>query len=73
MEFISTSGQSPQVSFRDAVLGNLPADGGLYFPSEIPKLNQTFLEEIPETSLEAIALHVLNHFCENDIEYTALE
>ena len=40
MRYISTRGQSPPVSFLDAVLQGMAPDGGLYVPEEWPtKLN----------------------------------
>ena len=72
MKFSSTTGKGEEVSFKEAVLGNLPDDGGLFFPSEIPQLTETFLKEIPEMDLPAIGFEVLNQFCRDDIEQEAL-
>jgi len=35
MKFVSTRGQSPPVSFRDALLNGLAPDGGLYMPASL--------------------------------------
>ena len=72
MKFSSTTGKGEEVSFKEAVLGNLTDDGGLYFPSEIPQLTESFLKEIPEMDLPAIGFEVLNQFCRDDIEQEAL-
>ena len=39
MDYISTRGQSPSVSFAEAVAIGLAPDGGLYLPREIPDLS----------------------------------
>ncbi|MEM7791362.1 MAG: threonine synthase [Verrucomicrobiota bacterium] len=44
MQFISTRGQSPAVSFSKAVEQGLAPDGGLYLPDELPDL-APFLED----------------------------
>ncbi|WP_420318741.1 threonine synthase [Ekhidna sp.] len=72
MKFISTTRQGPEVSFKEAVLSNLPNDGGLYFPTEIPKLGQDFIKEIPEMELSMVALEVLGKFCKEDIDSNEL-
>jgi len=72
MKFVSTTGNGPQVSFREAVLSNLPNDGGLYFPTEIPQLESGLLEEIPRMELDEVAFNSLRNFCEGDIEPAAL-
>ncbi len=72
MQFVSTTGKGQVTSFRNAVLNNLPADGGLYIPKEIPLLDQGFLEEIPNMELSDIAAIALRRFCGNDIDEAAL-
>lgn len=71
MKFISTSGQGPAVSFRNAVLSNLPNDGGLYFPTEIPLLDKDF--DASKLELPEIAYEVLTKFCDEDISSEKLE
>ena len=39
MKYISTRGQSPSVSFAEAVATGLAPDGGLYLPQEFPNLS----------------------------------
>ena len=73
MKFVSTTGQGTGVSFKEAVLNNLPNDGGLYFPIDIPQLDQGFIKEIPEMQLPKIAFEVLSKFCSEDIDAEKLE
>lgn len=73
MKYISTADEKVSVSFRDAILNNLPNDGGLYFPSKIPKLEESLLEAIPEMKLHEIAANVLSKFVGDDIDGNALD
>ena len=73
MKFISTSSPGNAVSFRDAVLNNLPNDGGLYFPVEIPGLMPSLLREMTSMELHEVAAIILSHFCSSDISGTDLE
>ncbi len=72
MKFSSTTGKGPLFSFKEAVLGNLPNDGGLFFPTEIPRLDSDFLNEIPSLTLSEIAEQVLFPFCQENIDKTTL-
>ena len=64
MEFVSTRGDSPQVSAADAILQGPAPDGGLYVPRELPSLP----DEVFDTHLsyqEAAEL-ILRPFFEGD-------
>ena len=37
MNYVSTRGRAPELSFCDTLLGGLASDGGLYVPSEWPQ------------------------------------
>jgi threonine synthase len=39
MRFISTRGQTPALSFSDAVATGLAPDGGLFLPEKLPDLS----------------------------------
>ncbi|MEM0941259.1 MAG: threonine synthase [Bacteroidota bacterium] len=67
MKYKSTTGNRSLISFREAVLANLPSDGGLFFPEKIPPLEQEFLDAIPSLELAHIAEQVLALFCGDDI------
>ena len=73
MKFLSTTGNGSEISFREAVLGNLPDDGGLYFPDHIPVLDESLLKEMPEMELHEIASQALINFCKEDIDLKTLE
>ncbi|MEM6642767.1 MAG: threonine synthase [Bacteroidota bacterium] len=72
MKFTSTTGHGLPVSFKEAVLENLPGDGGLFFPSEIPTLDRDLLGAMPQMTLAEVATEVLGHFCGSDIDKSAL-
>ena len=67
MHYFSTNRQSPHVSFREAVLNGQPDDKGLYFPSEVPRLAEGFVEKLRDISNEQIAYDVIRPFVNGEI------
>lgn len=67
MHYFSTNRKSPHVSFRDAVLNGQPDDKGLYFPSEIPRLQAGFLEDLNSRSDEQIAFDVIRPYINSEM------
>jgi len=55
MNFYSLNKQAPEVSFKEAVLKGLASDKGLYFPTSIKPLPNSFFESIGDLSYEEIA------------------
>lgn len=72
MQYFSTNRTSPHVSFRDAVLAGQPADKGLYFPSEIPRLSADWLGSFRSLSNEQIAFDVIRPFVGGEIDDESL-
>lgn len=72
MKYLSTTGNGPLLSFKDAVLSNLPSDGGLFFPSLIPDISEE-LDDYRGLQLNEAAFKVLSKFCVGDIESEHLE
>ena len=66
MKYYSTNNQSNQVSFKEAVINSLPADNGLYFPSQISDL-QSVVNELDTLSLKEVAFEVMKDYCGEDI------
>ena len=64
MKFISTLGQSPPASFRDALLRGLAPDGSLYVPESLPTLQPSFFTNFQRVSLHSIGQHVASLFIE---------
>ncbi len=67
MQYYSLNKQAPNVSFKEAVIKGLAPDKGLYFPSEILKLDNTFFDAISEMSNVEIAFKVIESYVGNDI------
>ena len=67
MHYFSTNRVSPHVSFRDAVLNGQPDDKGLYFPSEIPRLQAGFIDELADVANEQIAFDVIRPYIAGEI------
>lgn len=58
MKLFSTNHISPDVDLEEAVFRGLPQDNGLYMPHNIPKLPQSFFENIGDLSIQEIAFEV---------------
>ena len=67
MNFYSTNGAAPAVSFRDAVIKGLPEDNGLYMPENIPALPHEFLTDLSNLDIAEIAHTVALPFVGEDI------
>ena len=67
MQYFSTNRVSPHVSFRDALLQGQPDDKGLFFPSEIPRLSNEWLQTFGEWPNEQIAFDVIKPFVDGEI------
>ncbi len=67
MEYYSLRGRAPGVDFREATIRGLAPDGGLYFPAEIPTLEEGLLENISSSSDQDIAFRAIRPFVGNAI------
>ncbi|HAA21687.1 MAG TPA: threonine synthase, partial [Cytophagales bacterium] len=72
MKFYSTRSPENLVSFREAVLQGLAPDGGLYVPTEIPALPNSFWAQWKDLSAEELAVQVLAPFVKEDIPESEL-
>ncbi len=61
MKYISTRGQSPPVSFAEAVETGLAPDGGLYLPMDIPDLS-AFLQDWETLNYADLCFEFIKHF-----------
>jgi len=59
--------QEQLVSFRDAVLGCLPADGGLYVPDKMMDIRQFFLYMDEQTTFPELVAAVAPSFLEDEL------
>ncbi|MEA3267230.1 MAG: threonine synthase [Candidatus Fermentibacteria bacterium] len=65
--FRSTNGNSPAVSFEQALLKGLAPDGGLYMPDEIPRFTPEEILEFSDMEYHEIALTVGRKFLTGEI------
>ena len=55
MNYISTRGSAPILSFEDTMLTGLARDGGLYVPKSIPTMSQADIRAMVGLNYEEIA------------------
>ena len=58
MRLVSTSGRSPEVGFRDALLRGLAPDGGLYLPVDLPAISIADLDAWRGLPFDALAVRL---------------
>ncbi len=62
MDYVSTRGQAPQLTFEDAMLTGLARDGGLYVPATVPTLSHADIAAMAGLQYEDIAFRVMRPF-----------
>jgi threonine synthase len=67
MHYFSTNRKSPAVSFREATLSGQPGDKGLYFPSQIPRVTDPFLQGIHKRRKSEIAFDLMLPYVGGDM------
>ncbi|MCW5908290.1 MAG: threonine synthase [Chitinophagales bacterium] len=72
MKYYSTNRQSPEVDFREATIKGQAPDKGLYFPTQIPQFEKSFLQDIPLLSKAEIAFRVIKPYVGDTINEEAL-
>ena len=72
MKYYSLNGISPKVDFREAALRGQAPDKGLYFPQEIPAVDQALISEIENISLQEIAYRIISPYVGDCIAPTRL-
>ena len=73
MKFNSTNGLIDPTDFRSAVIHGLAPDGGLYFPEQIPTLENEWINHLAEKSLHDIAMQILTPFVKDVLSEKELE
>ncbi|RZM25610.1 MAG: threonine synthase [Pedobacter sp.] len=58
MKLYSTNNHNLEADFTTALFNSLPKDKGLYMPTDVPSLDQEFIEHIDQLSLSQIAYKV---------------
>jgi len=72
MKFISTSSNSPAVSFFEAMRRGLAPDGGLYMPEQIPVISEGFWSSISDKSFPEIAFEMAKPYLEEELKENTL-
>ena len=73
MRYVSTNSQSAPVGLFEAINRCVAADGGLFMPSELPRIPKAFFNNIGEMSFRDIAYVVANSYFGQDIDSAALK
>ena len=75
MQYVSTRGAAPVLSFEAAMLTGLARDGGLYVPAQVPQMEAAAIAALAGLSYEEIAFRVMRPFIGEtfaDAEFRAL-
>ena len=67
MLYVSTRGESPAISFADALLAGLARDGGLYMPERWPVLEGSVIARFKGRPYRDVALEVIRPFVAGSI------
>ena len=67
MRFISTKGSAPSVDFETAILDGYAPDGGLYVPTEIPKITREQLIKWKDLDYVSLAFEIVSLFIDVSI------
>lgn len=67
MRLYSTNRSVSEVNFKEAVFKGLPDDNGLFMPTEIPQLPNSFFDKIETLSFQEIAFEVTNALLGSEI------
>lgn len=73
MELYSTNHTSPNVNLKEAVFKGLPDDNGLFMPTVIPRLEQSFLDNIENYSFQVIAFEICRTLMQGEVPDKDLE
>ena len=73
MKYYSTNNKNELVDFKTALLTGLASDGGLYLPECIPELSKSFLDDLPNYSIQEIAFHISSKFIGDEINENELQ
>jgi threonine synthase len=73
MHLYSTKNRSHQVSLKEAVLRGLAPDNGLYMPTTVTQLPDTFFQSLHEKSFAEISFEVARHLIGDDLPQKELK
>jgi threonine synthase len=73
MQFVTTRGGSPPVSFTTALFAGLAPDGGLYVPERVEPWSDDELAQVSRRTLGELGLLALEPFARGDLDPATLE
>lgn len=73
MQYVSTNSQSAPVGLCEAINRCVATDGGLFMPSDQPRIPKAFFNNIAEMSFCDIAYVVANSYFGDDVDSAALK
>lgn len=73
MHLYSTNSHALQTTFLNAAMQGLAGDGGLWMPTVLPRLSQSFFEELPRLSMADMAVQVMQAYIGDEIPAQDLE
>lgn len=72
MQYVSTRGQAPKLTFADALLAGLARDGGLYVPETWPQMSPDDIAALAGLPFHEVAFRVLKPFVAGTIDDAVL-
>jgi threonine synthase len=73
IKYYSTNGNSPEVTFKKALLKGLAPDGGLYMPDSFPHFTENELESFSGKAYHDLAFTVFSKLIGNEIDENDLQ
>ncbi|MGV3529447.1 MAG: threonine synthase [Flavisolibacter sp.] len=73
MQFFSTNGRAPRVSFREATIAGQAPDKGLYFPETVPAFDKEMISQPQKFSREELALMAIQPYVGDTIPESHLK
>lgn len=67
MQYVSTRGEAPTLSFNEVLLAGLANDGGLYLPKKWPVMSEQEIRSLRGQSYSKIAFEIISRFTGDDI------
>lgn len=67
MQFYSTNNPDLRASLREAIFKGLPEDNGLFMPMDVPRLPDSFLQNLKNYSFQDIAFEITRNLLHEDI------
>jgi threonine synthase len=73
MKLYSTNNRTVEISLKEAVFKGLPDDNGLFMPVSIPRLDDSFFQNIDKLSFREIAFEVSKALIGDDVPSNELK